>query len=950
MSRLLPLVVLLSATTAAAQTRPPAADDLLALKDVDSPQVSPDGKWVAYTVETIDAKKDDTDTDIWMVPFAGGDAVRVTTSPKSESRPRFSPDGRYLAFLSGRDGKKRQVWLLDRQGGEAQRLTEFKSSVSAMAWSPDGTRLALIVSDVDPDDADDEDKKADDKPRAKPIVITRLKFKSDGEGYLNDVRTQLHLYDLRTKSSVALTSGNFDVRSPAWSPDGRTLAVVSNRTSDADANENNDIFLIEARPGAPLVPFAATPASQASPVFSPDGKWIAYVEQGSDKEDTIYTSNYVAIAPVGGGAPKALTRELDRNVADGPRFSADGRFVIFALEDGGNQPLVRVPVAGGAVERLVSGERSVSAFDVGRKGEIVVLESSPAQPFEVSAVAGSGLRRLTSVNDALVKRWKLGEVRHLSAKSPDGTAVDYQLWLPAGYAQGAKLPVVLWPHGGPQQQTDTSFDFRRHFMAANGYAVVSPNYRGSTGFGKAFSRAIWADWGNKDLVDCVAAVDDVIARGIGDPDRLGVGGWSYGGYLTNYAITKTNRFKAAVTGASGVLMLANYGTDDLQYWWENELGLPWRNAELWNRLSPFFDIDKIQTPTLVMGGAADMRVPLLNSEQLFQALKRRGVATELVVYPGEYHSIDVPSLRKDVLLRYLGWWDRYLKPAPAKTEPAAVATSLLGKPLLAPVPDPATRAKYESQLAEASAAFAKDPSADNLIWLGRRTAYLGRYREAVAIYTDGIARFPNDARLLRHRGHRHITLRELDKAVADLEKAASLVAGKPDEVEPDGQPNALGVPTGTLQFNVYYHLGLAHYLKGDYDKALAAYRSCLAVSKDSPDRLVATTNWLWMTLKRMGREKEAAEALAPIKADLSVIEDQDYLDRLRVFKGEKNVEELLTGPDPLSAATRLYAAGFVWLMAGQKDKARQTFERLAAETDWAPFATIASEAELLRAK
>ncbi len=944
--RLLPVLCLLPGV-AAAQTRTPTADDLLALQDVDSPQISPDGKWVAYTIESADVKKDETDTDIWMASLAGGESIRVTSSPKQESQPRFSPDGRYLAFLSGREGGKTQVFLLDRQGGEAQKLTDFTASVSAMAWSPDGTRLALVVSDVDPDAEDDSGEEGQKKKRPKPIVVKRLKFKSDGDGYLKEIRSQLHLFDLRTKASVALTSGPYDVSSPVWSPDGRFVALVSNRTPDADANENSDVFLVEPRPGARLVPLGATPAAQTAPVFSPDGRWVAYVEQGAEREDTIYTSNYVAIAPVPGGPGRPLTRELDRNVAAGPRFSADGRFVLFIVEDGGNQHLVRVPSAGGPVERVVAGERSLSTFDVGRKGEIVVVDSTPSQPPELAVVAAGGLRRLTTTNDALLKGLRLAEVRHLQAKSPDAASVDYFLWLPPDHAPGAKLPVVLWPHGGPQQQTDSGFDFRRHFLAAQGYAVVSPNYRGSTGYGKAWSRAIWADWGNLDLLDSLAAVDDVIARGIGDPERQGVGGWSYGGYLTNYAITKTSRFKAAVSGASGLIMLANYGTDDLQFWWETELGLPWRNAELWNRLSPFFEIDKVKTPTLVLCGASDMRVPLLNSEQLFQSLRRLNVPTELVIYPDEYHDIDTPSFRKDVLLRYLGWYDRYLKPAAAPATGAPVATSLLGRPLLPSALDAETRASHEAKLAAAAADFAKDAAADNRIWLGRRTAYLGRYREAIAIFGEGVSQFPSDARFLRHRGHRHITLRELDKAVADLEKAAALVSAKADEVEPDGLPNALNIPTSTLQFNIYYHLGLAHYLKGDFEKALLAYRSCMDVSRNSPDRLVATTNWLWMTLKRLGREKEAAQALAPIRGDLAVIEDQDYLDRLLVFKGEKSVDELLTGGDPLSAATRLYGAAFYWSVNGQKDKARETFERLAASDDWAPFAVIAAEAELV---
>ena len=945
--RALPLLCF--AAIAGAEPRPVTIDDVLALQDVEAPQLSPDGKWVAYSVERVDIAKDESNKDIWMVPFAGGDAVRLTSSPKSESRPKWSPDGRYLAFLSGREGKKTQVYLLDRQGGEAQRLTSFKGSVSALAWSPDGTRLALIVSDADPDEPESGEEDAKDKKKPRPIVTRRLKFKSDGEGYLTELRSQLHVYDVRTRSSAALTSGPHDVSAPAWSPDARLIAFVSNHTEEPDANENSDIFLIEPRPGAKPVALAATAAAQTAPAFSPDGRLVAFIEQGPEREDTIYTSNYVAVAPVAGGPSRALTKEVDRNVAEAPRFTADGRAVLLVVEEGGNQHLARVPLLGGPVERIVPGERSVTDFDVGPKGEIVFLDSEPHAPPEIFALAPSGPRRLTTTNDALVKSLRLGEVRHLQARAQDGASVDYFLWLPPDYQAGTKLPVVLYPHGGPQLQTDASFDLRRLFLASQGYAVVSPNYRGSTGYGKAWGRAIWADWGNKDLADCLAAVDDVIARGIGDPERLGVGGWSYGGYLTNYAITKTARFKAAVAGASGTLMQANYGTDDLQYWWETELGLPWKASELWNRLSPLYDIEKVSTPTLVMCGSADMRVPLVNSELLYQALRRRGVATELVIYPDEYHEIATPSFRKDVLQRYLDWYDRYLKPAAPKKDAGTVATSLLGRALPEVSLSAETRKDFEEKLAKATADFTRDPdAADNIIWLGRRTAYLGRFREAIAIYARGAAKFPEDPRFLRHRGHRYITLRELDNAIADLSRAAAMVAGKPDEVEPDGLPNAQGIPTSTLQFNIHYHLGLALYLKGDFENALAAYRSCMGVSKGSSDRLVATTNWLWMTLKRLGREKEAAAALQPIRADLRVIEDQDYLDRLLVFKGEKNVDELVTGDGSLSGATRLYGAGFYWLVNGERQKARETFERLASSPDWAPFAVIAAEAELVR--
>jgi len=274
------------------------------------------------------------------------------------------------------------------------------------------------------------------------------------------------------------------------------------------------------------------------------------------------------------------------------------------------------------------------------------------------------LRRLTRVNDGFLAGIRLGEVRRFRVKSADGTPVDAFLTLPpAGAPAGTRLPTILRIHGGPTSQFTTGFEQEWQILAAHGYAVVAANPRGSTGYGTAFSRAIFADWGNKDYQDVMAAVDHAVALGIADPERLGVGGWSYGGILTDYVVTKTGRFKAAIAGASETNYLANYGTDHYQREWEAELGLPWKNPELWMRLSPFFQMEKITTPLLLLCGGADINVPCLNSEQLFQGLRRLGRTAELVIYPGQYHEIDKPSYIKDRFDRYLAWYDKYLRPA-----------------------------------------------------------------------------------------------------------------------------------------------------------------------------------------------------------------------------------------------------------------------------------------------
>src|SRR3954471_5014931 len=311
------LAALLTAPLLAQGPRPLKVDDLFALKQVGDPQISPDGGWVAYTVRWLDAKEDSADSDIYMVPFGGGAPLRLTSSPKPESHPRFSPDGRYLAFLSGREGKKSQVWLLDRRGGEAVKLTDFKASVSDFAWSPDGKRLALVLGDVDPDEPSD-DKAGGDKEGAaktpKPIVIHRLQFLRDGEGFLRDLHQHLYVFDVAAKTGTQITSGLFDDEDPVWSPDGRWIAFSSKRTADPDANDNSDIFVVEAKAGQTPRALTTAPAADREPVFSPDGKWIAY-GAGGDAQDIWYAPNPVAVVPVTGGEPRALTASLDRNVA-----------------------------------------------------------------------------------------------------------------------------------------------------------------------------------------------------------------------------------------------------------------------------------------------------------------------------------------------------------------------------------------------------------------------------------------------------------------------------------------------------------------------------------------------------------------------------------------------------------------------------------------------------------
>lgn len=655
--------LLLAATAHAAPQRLLALDDLARMHDVGDPQVSPAGDWVAYTVRTVDATADKRETHLWMTSFDGARSVQLTSRKgESESSPRFSPDGRFLAFLSGRtdDKKNSQVWLLDRLGGEAQKLTDFKGGVDDFAWSPDGKRLALIVADQDKDDS------GDDKKTPKPIVIDRFAFMQDVAGYQRNLRDHLYVFDIAARKFDILTPGDYYEALPAWSPDGQSIAFVSKRHKDFDRDENWDLFVIDARKGAgPRALTTYIGADNAAdnqlggspPAWSPDGKFIAY-RQGGDPKLIEYATTHLAIVAVAGGAPRVLTAALDRNV-DAPLWSADGKSIDFLVEDDRTQYLARVPAAGGAIEHLAGGRDEISAFDEAR-GHTALLMSNPSLPPEVFAWDGNGAPRQISHQNDWLKDVKLAAVEETSFNSKDGTEVHgFLLQPPAG---GAHLPAILRIHGGPQSQFPLAFAFEWQLIAAHGYAVIAANPRGSTGRGQAYGAAIFANWGGPDVADELAAVDDAVKRGVADPNRLGVGGWSYGGMLTNYVIASDTRFKAATSGASISDILGGYGNDQYAHDYETELGVPWKTTAVWEKISyPFLHADRIKTPTLFLGGDKDMNVPLHNGEQMYQALRSLGIDTQLIVYPGQYHGLTIPSYRRDVLQRYLDWYDKYLK-------------------------------------------------------------------------------------------------------------------------------------------------------------------------------------------------------------------------------------------------------------------------------------------------
>ncbi|MCS6945990.1 MAG: S9 family peptidase, partial [Steroidobacteraceae bacterium] len=588
--------------------------DLAQLRAVGDPQLSPDGAWVAYTVSAPLEGKDEMGTDIWVSRWQDGTERRVTFDEGAETLPRWSPDGRYLAFLSSRgdERKQQQLWLLDRAGGEAERVTALAGEVTDYAFAPDGRRVVLVVRDPDP---------AADAKTPPPIVIDRYYFKEDETGYLGARRRHLMLLDLATRSVEPLTSGRFDEILPSWSPDGSRIAFVSKRDGeDPDRHDRFGIYVMAPKMGAAPRLVTSYQGSgddtdwATAPVWSPDGREIAYVA-GGDPKLIFYAIYGIAVVSAEGGTPRYLTRGFDRN-AEQPAWSRDGRFIRFLFEDDGNQHVAQVPARGGTMQLLTTGRREVQRLHV-VGDRTVVLQSTVDRPPEVYALERGGLRPLSRRNDAWLALIRLATVDEFRAVSRDGTSIGGFVVKPPDFVPGRRYPTILRIHGGPVSQYANAFMFDWQLFAAQGYVVVAGNPRGSSGRGQDFSTAIYADWGNKDAQDVLALVDHVVALGIADPDRLGIGGWSYGGMLTNYVIAQDRRFKAAVSGSSISNILAGYGTDMYVREYEAELGTPWTRFEAWQRVSfPFLHADRIVTPTLFLCGSDDFNVPLLNSEQM----------------------------------------------------------------------------------------------------------------------------------------------------------------------------------------------------------------------------------------------------------------------------------------------------------------------------------------------
>lgn len=644
------------AADAAAGRRPLNADDFFRVQDVSAPQVSPDGLWVAYVVSSNDRDADEARSAIWMVSWDGRQSLQLTSAADGTGKPTWSPDGHYLAFIVQPEGSDQgQIMLLDRRGGDARQLTNVTGDISAYAWSPDGKRLAIAMQP------------GDEEKSPKPIVIDAWQFKQDEDGYLHvGAGRHLYLFDIESKRLDALTDEpQFNEDLPAWSPDSRQIAFIRTNEKGPDQDGRTDIDVIDARLGAAarklVRPYAPNTQKLA---WSPDAKRIAYL-QGLEPRFNAYMQDRLFVVPAGGGVPRALTDKLDRAVTSFA-FTGDSAAITIAVEDDGTAYPARIDLASGAITREVAAGGFVVSALTSAGGHTALLQSNDNALAEVYALEGGRLRKLTAHNDAFLSELTLGAVEDIRFRSRDGTEIHGLLVKPPSFVAGKKYPLLLWIHGGPNGQDDHSlaldgYEFEPQMFAAKGFVVLRVNYRGGSGRGIAFAKAIYADWGHKEVEDLLAGVDHLVTLGIADKERLGIGGWSYGGLLTDYMIATDRRFKVAISGAGSGNQISTYGSDEYILQYNNELGTPWSNTALWLKVSyPFFHADRIHTPTLFLGGDKDFNVPIIGGEQMYQALRTLAVPTELVVYPGQHHVFTRPSFVKDLAERMSAWIDRYI--------------------------------------------------------------------------------------------------------------------------------------------------------------------------------------------------------------------------------------------------------------------------------------------------
>ena len=628
---------------------------LMKINAVSAPRISPDGSRVAYVVSETKMEKDKewkNVSQVWVVPSAGGKPRQYTRGDKSATAPEWSPDGTMIAFLSDRekDGE-RQVWMMMADGGEAWAVTSHKGGVTGFRFSPDGKRLVLTA--VDQPNKDEEDRK---KVKDDPVVIDR------------DIKmTHLWMFDTTNKEEKRLTEGDFTVSDPQWAPDGTRLTYVTRPTPKADDGGLSDIWMLTVANGDKKK-IVGDEGSSDSARWSPNGQWIAYA--GSPDGAAGVATTYLYLLPAAGGAPRQLTAKFDLDVGT-PVWSSDGKSIYFSANTRQANELFLVSVASGDAQQLTQVGGSINIAQISSDNRAVGTMASATQPAEVYvANFKSGYKPITDHN-AWLKDYSLAQSEVVKWKSKDGTEIEGVLTKPIGYENGKKVPMLLNPHGGPTGASLNNFNGTAQVLAANGFAVLQPNFRGSTGKGLTFAAANKNSWGKGDYEDCMTGVDAMIAAGIADPDRLGAFGWSYGGYMTFWILTQTDRFKAVSPGAGLTNIYSMYSQNDIQRYlrWFYSDKAPWDATELYWDRSPMKYVKNVKTPTMIMHGQVDTRVPLAQAQEFYMALKEMNVPVEFVVYPRENHGFTEPRHQMDRVRRYVKFFTKYLN-APLVTEPA----------------------------------------------------------------------------------------------------------------------------------------------------------------------------------------------------------------------------------------------------------------------------------------